>query len=304
MKPLDFVVIGASKSGTTSLFHYLREHPAIWLPTEKDAPFFSADEWYQRGWESVVDDCFHGAPEEALWGTVTPRYMEDPRVPQRMAALMPNLKLIALLRNPIDRALSQYRQQVRRGKEKRSFEEAVSTELTPKVAAQLREQWQQGSLKASERYLLTGEYGRILEKYRESLPRQQFLILFSDQLLADRGKAIDAIISFLGLQVGFRPVNLDTQFHTGGDRERFPGLLTSLKRIGPVRWLWHLLPRRQRKSLWVRFFTQINVVSQAPPVIQPELRKKLVEFFRPDLQRLSREFEVALPWNEFDTNRA
>ena len=104
-KFLDFVVIGASKSGTTSLFHYLGEHPSIWLPPSKDAPFFSADEWFEKGWGWMLEDTFRGAPIDQLWGTVTPRYMEDDRVPERMVGLMPHLKLVALLRNPIDRAL-------------------------------------------------------------------------------------------------------------------------------------------------------------------------------------------------------
>ena len=137
---LDFVVIGASKSGTTSLFRYLRTHPAIFIPASKDVPFFSADKWLDRGWAAIRQEEFCGAPADARWGTVTPRYMEDPRVPKRIQRLMPEIKLVALLRNPIDRALSQFRQQVRRGKESRSFEEATFELMRSDAAQRAREE--------------------------------------------------------------------------------------------------------------------------------------------------------------------
>ena len=127
------------------------------------------------------------------------------------------------------------------------------------------------------------------------------LILFSDQLLDNRVEALDSIFEFLDLPTGFRPQNLGKQFHTGGDRERFPGFLSIVRRVTPLRWIWRSLPRRQRKALWVRFFTQFNVVSQPAPKIGSELRERLADFFNPDLQQLSRQFEITVPWNEFNT---
>lgn len=118
-EPFDFVVVGASKSATTRLYRYLRRHPRLFLPEDKDTPWCSTDVWRERGWNWVLEECFAAAPEGSIRATVTPRNMEDPRVPTQIAAEMPDLKLVALLRDPIDRAASHYRQQVRRAKKTR-----------------------------------------------------------------------------------------------------------------------------------------------------------------------------------------
>lgn len=293
--PLDFAVIGASKSGTTSLYRHLRAHPRLFLPEDKDVPYFSADDWYERGWKWVSDQFFQDAPPEALWGTVTPRYMEDLRVPARMAAEMPDLKLIALLRNPVDRAFSQYRQQVRQGKDKRSFSEAVATHLSrraPKPGGGKR-------LPTEDRYLSDGEYDRILSGFDACFPPNQLLILFTEELAEDAGRVMDSIAAFLGLPPGFRPHNLDRRYHRGGSRERFPGLVSAARRVAPIRALWHLIPLPRRKAIQMWFFTQINVVSEAARELPGDLRARLVEYFEPDVRRLEKRIERPVPWRDF-----
>ena len=67
-KPLDFLVIGAHKAATTSLFHYLRRHPQLFLPSEKEAGFFSNDYWWERGWDAFAYEFFGQTSAKALWG--------------------------------------------------------------------------------------------------------------------------------------------------------------------------------------------------------------------------------------------
>src|SRR6266487_1947701 len=115
MKCLDFIIIGAQKAGTTSLYHYLREHPGIYMPPEKEAPFFTSKGSFLRDWEQFAADYFGAASVEQRWGKATPAYMADPRVAARIHSLMPRVLLIALLRNPVERAYSHYMMSVRRG---------------------------------------------------------------------------------------------------------------------------------------------------------------------------------------------
>jgi hypothetical protein len=119
-RPPDFVVIGAAKSGTTALYHQLRHHHGLYLPPSKEAPFFTKDDVYRRGWEAHLAEPFTAAPPDLLWGTVTPRY-RDLGIPARMHEAMPDARLIALLREPVARVYSKYRLLVRRGRERRSL---------------------------------------------------------------------------------------------------------------------------------------------------------------------------------------
>jgi hypothetical protein len=150
-KTLDFLVIGAHKAGTTALFQYLRRHPQPFLPREKEAGFFSNDYWWDRSWKAFAEEFFDQAPVGALWGKVTPQYMAYPEVPARIRALMPEVKLVAILRNPVDRACSHYRMAVCTLTERCSFEDAA-------VALQ------RGPDNPTS-YLAMGQYGRILSSY-------------------------------------------------------------------------------------------------------------------------------------------
>src|SRR5947209_6229116 len=85
-RALDFMVIGAQKSGTTSLHKYLQPHPALHMLPEKEAPFFSNDAWYDRGWPKFSEEFFANAPRDQLRAKVSPIYMADRRVPARVHA--------------------------------------------------------------------------------------------------------------------------------------------------------------------------------------------------------------------------
>jgi len=300
-RPLDFAVIGASKSGTTSLFHYLRSHPSIYLPPGKDLPFFAADPAFARGWEAAAAEHYAAALPDALWGTVTPRYMEDARVPERMRRLMPEIRLAALVRNPIDRAFSQYRQQVRLGKEKRSFPRAVADELDRAALARARSAPQE--LDAGRRYLATGEYGRILAGFLERFEPGRLAVLFTEELEGEPGATLDPLLVHLGLSPGFRPPNLDHRYHRGGTRERFPGLPSRLKRLRPARPLWRLLPVRRRRAAWTWLFTRANVVAEPAPEMPAPLRDELASFFREDVRMLEPIAGRPVPWPELTGRR-
>jgi len=301
VRPLDFAVIGASKSGTTSLFKYLRSHPSVYLPPGKDLPFFAADHAFARGWEASVAEHYAAAPAEALWGTVTPRYMEDSRVPERMRRLMPEVRLVALLRNPIDRAFSQYRQQVRRGKEAREFADAVTRQLEPAVLERARAAPQE--LDAGDRYLATGEYGRILRQFLDRFPADRLVVLFSEELDSEPGAVLDRLLAHVGVAPGFRPANLDRRYHLGGTRERFPGLAPRLKKLLPVRRVWRLLPARHRRAAWTWYFTRANVVAEPAPQVFASFRRELTAFFADDVSALETIVGRPVPWPELTGSR-
>ena len=132
-------MVGAARCGTTSLFEYLRKHPEILMPESKEVPFFSNETVFGEGFESYFKGVFPDCSGSTLLGTVTPQYMENPVVPARMASHFPELKLVAILRNPVDRAYSAYQLMRRKGWEERCFEEVVEAQLEQNALQVARE---------------------------------------------------------------------------------------------------------------------------------------------------------------------
>ena len=219
MKPLDFLIIGAQKSATTVLHRYLGEHPAIAMPASKEVPYFTDSEAEAESWQAFSRKWFRHADPTVLWGKATPQYMADHRVPGRIHALMPNTKLIAILRDPIDRAWSHYQMARRRETETRDFEGAMRFAMDPDVLRSARSssvpKHEHGYEAEDNFYLAWSEYGRILLEYQRYFPREQILVLLTEDLRQDPGRELDRVLSFLGLNPGYRPASFGKIVHKG-----------------------------------------------------------------------------------------
>jgi hypothetical protein len=185
----DFVVIGANKCGTTFFYHLLTQHPLVQPAAFKEPHFFDllfedeGVEWYQR--------CFPKPRWEdgrkTITGEATPGYLFDPFAPERMAKVIPEARLMALLRNPIDRAYSAYHHRVRSGRETRTFEEAMKEA----VVADHND--------PRHRYLSRGLYGDQLLRWTEYFDREQMLVLKSEDFFERPHETLKAALEFLGL---------------------------------------------------------------------------------------------------------
>jgi hypothetical protein len=301
-KALDFVVIGAQKSGTSSLFQYLRHHPQIHLPPGKEIPFFSRDERYERGWEWYAQEFFSHAPAEALWGTVSPQYMSDPVAPRRMYETMPDVKMIAILRNPVYRAHSHYKMAVLRDAETRSFEQAVR-ELSDEATASHVRTLRTGIESRSQCYLAWGEYARILGPYYSLFPEEQILVLFSEELESAPLETYRGILRFLEVSPDFVPDNLGKRYHPGGTRKRtLP--VDRLRKVEAIRTLWRMIPGRQRMILFRGYvnFNHWNTIAEPPSdstSMDSQTLAKLVDYYRPEVDRLRDLLGREVPWPEF-----
>lgn len=294
-RTLDFLVIGAAKSGTTTLFHYLRDHPSIFLPPGKEVPFFSKDDVYNLGWQHYLTEHFGAARPEQLWATITPRYLGDLHVPARLHAAMPTISLIALLRNPIDRAFSKYRLLLRTGKESRRFDDLVAEQLDDAALRRARAK----VLPIKDSVLVRGEYARLLDGYLVHFARERLLVCLTDDLEQRPQQVVDAILSFVGLEPGYVPGNLGKHYYVGGERNRVNGLVPVAKRFGPARFVWDLLPADRRKRFHLWFSRQLNVSKEAAPELGPVVRQRLADFYRPDVARLEGLLRRSVPWPDF-----
>ena len=189
----DFVVIGTQKGGTSFFYSLLTEHPLVRRAAAKELHFFDNKfaegvGWYRR--------CFsegeHVDGHRTITGEASPSYLFDPQVPERMARIVPDARLIALLRNPVDRAYSHYQMEVRRGKETRSFEEATEEEMTSAEG-------EGNTVDVRYAYLTRGLYAEQLERFSFFANRDRLLVVKSENLFTRRLEVLDRVLTFLGL---------------------------------------------------------------------------------------------------------
>lgn len=287
---LDFIVIGSGKCGTTSLHCYLESHPALYLLPEKEVPYFTNEEYLARGWDWYASEFFSQAPAGKLWGKTTPHYMDRPDTPERIFQEMPRVKLIALLRNPIERAYSNYKMMVKYGTEHRPF------------PAVLDEKLRVGTFE-DESYIHMGEYGRILGEYLRVFPQEQLLTLFTENLKANPAAALKQVLRFLEVDENFSPRNLGKQYHVGGVRRRIPVDEHALAKNRWFRRALKLVPRRSRAMFHRRFLFWFTIWNTRPDPsdrrMPPEARKRLAQFYREDVGRLEQLLDQPVPWPDF-----
>lgn len=291
---LDFFVIGAQKAGTTSLFKWLEAHPQLWLPPEKEAPFFSNEERWAQGLDWYLTEFFAAGEKDRLWGTVTPQYMlglED--VPGRIADLMPHARLIAVLRDPVARARSHHKMMVRRGVEKRDFAGMIAEALEPAALAAAR-----AAPTDANSYVTQGEYGRILGVYLHHFPPGQLLVCWSRDLDRRSAEVLQRVYGFLGVDDSFLPDDLDTRYHRGGGRRRL-GWLEDALRAGPAKAARRLLPGpvERRLRYWFKTWNAGAAGQEVPdPAADHEAEEKLRQHYRRDRVVLE-SIAGAPPWD-------
>ena len=197
------VIIGTQKGGTTSLFSYLVRHPDIIPPLNKEIHYFDLNygrgvHWYRAHFPYASILRMNRQTLDA-----SPYYMVHPLVPQRLAALLPGAKLIAVLRNPVDRAYSHYQHEVRGGREPLSFAEAIEREPERLAGEEQRLRQEPGYYSHSHHrysYVLRGLYLEQLRRWVQFFPRSQLLILQSERLFRNPAAVTEAVHSFLGLR--------------------------------------------------------------------------------------------------------
>jgi sulfotransferase family protein len=188
----DFMIIGAQKAGTTSLYRYLSQHPDIAPALRKEIHFF--DEHYNKGpaWYrsffptlAACNQHLRVTGRRLQTGEATPYYLFHPLVPERVRGLLPGAKLIVVLRDPVSRAYSHYQHMRSRGREPLSFCEAVEQE--PKRSHQMFS------------YVSRGFYASQIREWLRFFPRSQFLFLKSEDLHMRPVEALERAGGFLGL---------------------------------------------------------------------------------------------------------
>ena len=204
----DFLIVGAQRSGTTALFSYLQRHPDVSGPPWKEVNFFDVhhhrgERWYRGHFVSSVGRALaRRRGVELVVGEASPSYLFHPLAAERAAALVPQARVIALLRDPVDRALSHYNHEVALGREPLSFEDALAAEdgrLEGEVERMLADPRYFSFAWWNHTYAARGRYAEQLEPWLRAFPAEQVLVLTTEELDADTQGAYDRVLDLVGL---------------------------------------------------------------------------------------------------------
>lgn len=262
----NFLVIGAAKAGTTSLYEYLRRHPEVFVAGTKELNFFVGDQNWVRG-RAWYERQFDGAGKAVAIGEISPRYAMYPvhdGVPRRVAGILPEARLIYLVRHPVERMRSHYLDGVIYGAETSPIDEAL---LRKPV------------------YLSASRYALQIEQYLAHFPSTRLLVVTAEAFRAARGPTLRRIFEFLGADPSWQSDVLRQEFHRTVERRAPTALGWRILRSGTYRTIGPALPR------WLKALGTVTWSRALEPDrgrISAALDERLRELLREDVRRLAR----------------
>lgn len=260
----NFLIIGAPRAGTTSLNSYLARHPQVYMSERKEIEFFSLEENWAKGpdWYSSH---FEGAEGAVAIGEASPQYsfypFADPA--PRIAGLLPDARIVYLVRHPVDRIFSYYNYMIAIGWETAPIREAVAREPSVLMAS--------------------SSYATQVERYLMHFPRERLLIVNSDDLRDRRRETMASILRFLGVDDSLIPDELEERNALANKRVARSRILdpATLQRVPGYRQAVALLPAGTRRRAARRLTKPARVVED------PELRAELTDRLRDEIVRLA-----------------
>lgn len=203
-----FLVIGAQRAGTSTLFYHLCRHPQIGRPVKKEVHFFDHRYWRGVDWyrsffpTSAAQQRARRRGDKLVGAEATPYYLFHPAVPARVAETIPDVLLIAILRNPVDRAYSHYQRTLERNAEPLAFEDALAAEegrLAGVAKRLLSEPRYRSFHHRYHAYFSRGLYADQLERWFSHFSRQHFLVLRSEDFFTQPAEVYARTLAFVGL---------------------------------------------------------------------------------------------------------
>ena len=276
----DFIIIGAGKSGTTSIARYLCRHPQITMSSEKEPQFFDCE--YHRGEEWYRSLFAHSRPGQLCFeATTTYTYWpHSHQIPQRIADLLPNVRLIYIMRHPVDRSRSHCGDAMKE-KPSLTFEDA---------------------LEQNPAFIDASLYVQHIQQYLRVFDREQLLLLLYDDFSNDPRSVLGAIQSFIGVpEVDLLKAGKITAGRWGETytRERINTRLRSAARIPGIERLWHAMPKALRTRLYYLIlmgpWTRRVRAQQGAAEMLPETRTRLLKRYRQPTRDLERLLDRSLP---------
>ena len=283
----NFLVIGAAKAGTTSLYHYLRQHPQIFMSPHKEPRFFALEgqalDFKGPGDMTRFNFCtnikayqslFDGVTHEKAIGEVSPWYLYVPQSAKRIKQHVPNAKLIAILRDPVNRAYSNYLHAVREQLEPLDdFELAMEAE-----AERIKQNWSY-----RWHYKQKGFYFAQIRRYLDNFDRQQIRFYLFEDFKSDPTAMLRDVFSFLDVDENF-PADVSEKFNVAGlpKVKLLDDVLTRRDTFTPL--IGKLIPSRKIRQSVKNALKKFN--TRPKPELSPSVRLRYIEEYREDILKV------------------
>ena len=285
----NFLIIGAEKSGTTSIHRVLRQHEEVYLPATKEPHYFNAfdsnlepSDFYERLGLEWYSRFFDGWSGESAVGEATPMYLCDTHAPERIEHTLGDVRLIVCLRNPIDRAYSHFQMAAAKGHTGRSFEEVVAAD--------------------EERFIGRGDYRLQLDRYLERFPRDNLLVLVFEELFRDSKNHLDTISAFLGIDATWSPDAFSETKEYGAAKYRSRWVLDATTNAAT----WMRTHRGFDRALDLLKASGVtdavkegNRRPGSYPPMAPDLRATLRKRYESGVRNLEELLDRHLPWTDW-----
>ena len=292
----NFLIAGAPKSGTTSLFYYLRQHPDIYLPVRKELHYFSY-EYLEKSSNGPGDKqillslCstraeyeshYADVGDERMIGEVSPSYLYYSAVRERIQIELGKIKIIIILRNPIEKAHSQYMHMVRDNRETLSFYDALMTEQE-RINSEWSDIW---------RYAESSLYSKRIKEYISLFGAGNIKIILFDDFTSRTDEIMRDLFEFLNVDPEFVCETEKTYNRTGVSKSKivseFFGKSNLIKTIAKK-----IIPERIRLPIRLAI---LDINTGKKPLIDPESQKYLRDYFGDDVEELEGLLETRLNW--------
>lgn len=279
----DFIILGAAKSGTTTLYRYLTRHPSIFMSTPKEPSYFAFDERYERG-EDWYLSLFADAKEGQLCGEASTNYTNWPRyahAAERMHALLPDTKFIYLMRHPVKRAYSHYIQLINN----------IRTDNPDFGYTDTFEQ----HIEKDDSVIQSSNYILQIKQYLKYYPSDRFLFLFFEEFIRDPKTALVRVTRFLGVNTDVGLV-VDSALKENLNKDKEAWLIRSrltapLKALPGAQWVADRLSQEWRDRLYglIRQLPARKKIEAQfiPPPMKPETYSQLLAHFRGPTRELA-----------------
>jgi len=284
----NFFIVGGPRTGTTSLYQYLKKIPGIYMSLIKEPHYFSYDSIPINYYKPVIRDekkyldLFSKVNNETIIGEASTSYLSDPNAPSLIHQVSSNAKILISLRDPVEQFYSHYLLMLRGGRIKSSLHDRLQLELTHKV----------DKSKPNLR-IENGSYFRYVKKYLEVFDSKQVKIIFFEKFIKDAKATVQEILRFLNLKDEIN--NFDNKIYNayGAPRGRIAQFILRNPTIVKIAHL--TIPTSNR------IFLRENVIlkKQLKPEMNKEDKKFLIKYYLDDVQKLKELLGMELPWPNF-----
>ena len=283
----NFLIIGAAKAGTTALYHYLQQHPQIYMSPHKEPRFFALEgesiDFQGPGdktrFRFVTDmdsyrALFDGVSDEIAIGEASPWYLYVPQAGDRIKHHLPDVKLIAILREPVARAYSNFVHALREGLEPlEDFAQAMEAEAE-RISHNWSYRWH---------YRQKGFYYGQIKHYFELFDREQIKVYLYEDFISNPASLLEDIFRFLGVDETFEP-NLSRKHNVSGIPRNVLLDQFLIRDTRPRRILTRLLPSKRLRQPLKNKLMKLNL--RPKPPLEPSVKERFQQEYREDILKL------------------